>query len=389
MISPQPFFEARGAPFCVYQHIRALLELGYEVDLVTYPIGKDINLPGLTIYRAAKIPFIKSVKPGPSLAKFPLDIAVFFTTFWRLCLRRYSFIHAHEEAGFMGVMLGFLFRAKNIYYMHCNLPELVVCSNFTRNALLLRSVQFVQNVMLRKADGVIAFYPQVAKTAQALAPNTLVELIVSPAVDEEIPAPTSEEVEALRQQLQLGNGPVIVYTGTLENYQGIDILLESAVEVRKHFPTIHYVIAGGKPEQVAALKDLAHKLDLDETTRFVGQRPLEEMPCYMAMATMLVSPRNKGTHAPLKLYTYMRSGKPILATDILSNTQILTPDIAKIVSASAEGLAQGTLLLLQEPAVARQFAQRSKEVFEEQYSWPVFLQRNKVTYDKFAALAKD
>jgi glycosyltransferase involved in cell wall biosynthesis len=121
----------------------------------------------------------------------------------------------------------------------------------------------------------------------------------------------------------------------------------------------------------------------------VGQRPLEEMPRYMAMATMLVSPRNKGTHVPLKLYTYMRSGKPILATDILSNTQILTPDIAKIVSASAEGLAQGTLLLLQEPAVARQFAQRSKDVFEEQYSWPVFLQRNKVTYDKFAALAKD
>ena len=202
-------------------------------------------------------------------------------------------------------------------------------------------------------------------------------------------SPTSEEVEALRQQLQLGNGPVIVYTGTLENYQGIDILLESAVEVRKHFPTIHYVIAGGKPEQVAALKDLAHKLDLDETTHFVGQRPLEEMPRYMAIAIMLVSPRNKGTHVPLKLYTYMRSGKPILATDILSNTQILTPDIAKIVSASAEGLAQGTLLLLQEPAVARQFAQRSKDVFEEQYSWPVFLQRNKVTYDKFAALAKD
>ena len=47
MISPQPYFESRGAPFCVHQHIKALIALGYQVDLVTYPIGKDMHLPGL------------------------------------------------------------------------------------------------------------------------------------------------------------------------------------------------------------------------------------------------------------------------------------------------------------------------------------------------------
>src|SRR5690348_2298086 len=51
MIAPQPFFEPRGAPLCVNQHIQALLELGYEIDLITYPLGQNLSHPNLHIYR--------------------------------------------------------------------------------------------------------------------------------------------------------------------------------------------------------------------------------------------------------------------------------------------------------------------------------------------------
>ena len=47
MIAPEPFFEPRGTPFSEYHRIRALLELGHTVDLVTYPFGHDVTLPGL------------------------------------------------------------------------------------------------------------------------------------------------------------------------------------------------------------------------------------------------------------------------------------------------------------------------------------------------------
>ncbi len=79
MIAPEPFLEPRGTPFSVYHRMRALVTLGYEVDLVTYPIGKQVTLPGLRIYRTPALPFIRKVKIGPSLAKFPLDILVFLT----------------------------------------------------------------------------------------------------------------------------------------------------------------------------------------------------------------------------------------------------------------------------------------------------------------------
>ena len=49
MLAPEPFFEPRGTPFSEYHRIRALLELGHTVDLVTYPFGRDVSLPGLRL----------------------------------------------------------------------------------------------------------------------------------------------------------------------------------------------------------------------------------------------------------------------------------------------------------------------------------------------------
>ena len=46
MIAPEPFFEPRGTPFSEYHRIRALLELGHTVDLVTYPFGRDVVAAG-------------------------------------------------------------------------------------------------------------------------------------------------------------------------------------------------------------------------------------------------------------------------------------------------------------------------------------------------------
>ena len=118
MIAPQPFLEERGAPFAIYHHIKALLHMGHTVDLVTYYIGKPVNLPGLRIFRISSIPGIHQIKVGPSMVKFPLDLLVFCLTFWRLCIMRYDCLHTHEEAGIIGVLLGYIFGRKHLYYMH-------------------------------------------------------------------------------------------------------------------------------------------------------------------------------------------------------------------------------------------------------------------------------
>ena len=65
MIAPEPFFEPRGTPFSEFHRIRALTSLGHTVDLVTYPFGRDVDMPGLKIHRCLRPPFIRRVRIGP------------------------------------------------------------------------------------------------------------------------------------------------------------------------------------------------------------------------------------------------------------------------------------------------------------------------------------
>ena len=61
MIAPEPFFEPRGTPFSEYHRIRALLELGHTVDLVTYPFGRDVALSGLRVFRCLRPPLMTGI----------------------------------------------------------------------------------------------------------------------------------------------------------------------------------------------------------------------------------------------------------------------------------------------------------------------------------------
>ncbi len=388
MIAPEPFLEERGTPFSVYHRAKALTVLGYEVDLVTYPMGKQVHLPGLHVYRAPALPFIRSVKIGPSLAKLPLDLLLFLTAVRQLCRRRYRYLHTHEEAGLMGALLAPVFGCKHLYDMHSDLSQQMSNFAFTKSTLLVRCVEAMQQFIVRKADAVIAICPDLEATVKRIAPEKPVYMIENVAVDEALPSANASDVTRLRQQWRLGDGPILLYTGTFESYQGIDLLLRSVTAVHAEFPAARYVLVGGKPEQVAKQRLLAQQLGIADVVCFVGQRPLEEMPKYMAMADILLSPRSEGTNTPLKLYTYLRSGKPILATAILSHTQILTPRMAKLVPPTPEGLAQGVSELLRNPEQARVLGECGRQIAEKEYSWSAFLEKVRQVYGEFASLAR-
>ena len=105
MIAPEPFFEPRGTPFSEFHRIRALTALGHHVDLVTYPFGQNVAMPGLRVFRSLRPPFVERVKIGPSLAKIPLDALLALSAVRRAVTGRYDAIHSHEEGGIIGALL--------------------------------------------------------------------------------------------------------------------------------------------------------------------------------------------------------------------------------------------------------------------------------------------
>jgi glycosyltransferase involved in cell wall biosynthesis len=113
------------------------------------------------------------------------------------------------------------------------------------------------------------------------------------------------------------------------------------------------------------------------------------MPHYMGLADILLSPRSEGTNTPLKLYTYLRSERPILATDIFSHSQILNSQMAMLVPPTPEGLAKGAIELLEDPEKGKQLAVYGREIAEKNYSWPAFLEKNRRAYNDFTGSALD
>jgi len=87
-----------------------------------------------------------------------------------------------------------------------------------------------------------------------------------------------------------------------------------------------------------------------------------------AQADILVSPRIKGTNTPMKIYSYLQSGKPVLATDLPTHTQVLDRSIAMLADPKPDKFAAAMLNLLENPLLGRQLAERAAELAEETYS---------------------
>jgi len=189
-----------------------------------------------------------------------------------------------------------------------------------------------------------------------------------------------QEVDRLRPQIAPDNETVILYTGTMEAYQGIDLLLESAKHVVKQYEHVRYVLVGGNPQQIQQMKELAALLGIEKITYFPGQRPVEEMPVFMQFADILVSPRKSGKNTPLKIYSYLKSGKPIIATRILTHTQVLNDDVAMLTENNSEAFAEGTLKLIKNNKLREQLAANALRLSEGKYSYEAYLEKTAQVY---------
>src|SRR5262245_46380894 len=215
MIAPEPFFEPRGTPFSEYHRIRALAELGHSVDLVTYPFGKDVTIPGLRLFRCLRPPFVHDVRIGPSWAKVPLDFAVALTAFRRAASERYDAVHSHEEGSFIGVLLAALLGIPHLYDMHSSLPQQLSNFAFTRSRLLTSAFAWMERVVIKHSKVVIVICPQLEDTVRSIdreVPTVLIEN--APGSGD---APSVESGVRVREALGIeGNAPVVLCEGKLE-----------------------------------------------------------------------------------------------------------------------------------------------------------------------------
>src|SRR5262249_6363685 len=150
---------------------------------------------------------------------------------------------------------------------------------------------------------------------------------------------------------------------------GLDLLFDAMAIVARSRPDARLVLAGGKPHQVDAFRAQAEAAGIGAITTFTGERPAPEIPSYLLAADILVSPRSRGTNTPLKIYQYLRSGRPIVATRLLTHTQVLDDETSFLTAATPQGFAAGMLDALAHPDRAAARGRQAQALAATKYSY--------------------
>ena len=375
ILAPQPFFSPRGTPFSVYYRTLVLSELGIEADLLTYGQGQDVDIPNVRIIRIPAFAFLGKVKTGPSALKAFLDIFMFIWTVGLLLRRRYAFVHAHEEAVFYCRFLKPIFRFKMIYDMHSSLPQQLDNFEFTKSGFIKRIFKWLEDSSLRAADAIITICPDLADYVTSQIGNDPKHILIENSIFEPVRlAGRDEDTAENLCPVQISpDKRIVVYAGTFEKYQGLDLLVPAFGQVLREVPDAFLLMVGGDPAQVDQMRELACNHDCGDSILFTGRVPQSLATHYNSVAHVLTSPRSAGTNTPLKVYEQLHSGKPLVATRIYSHTQVLSDENSFLVEPTIEDMARGIVLALSSSQLVTKKVAAARKLYETDYSRPAYV----------------
>jgi len=372
VIAPQPFFSPRGTPFSVYYRTLISSELGAQIDFLTYGEGQDVDISNVNIIRIPRFKILGDVKIGPSILKLFLDIFIIVKMLALLIRNKYDFVHAHEESVFFARFMKPLFGFKLIYDMHSSLPQQLTNFNFSSSKSLINLFKKLEDSCLRVSDGVITICPDLFNYVNTIIENKDKHFLIENSIFEPVKLKnteaghTNDVTKKISQELSKKD--IIVYAGTLEKYQGIDLLIKGFKYTLSENPNAFLIIVGGSPDQVKKYSSLAKDNQVSDKIMFTGRVDQPTAKYYSGIAKVLVSPRSEGTNTPLKVYEQLVSGTPLVATNIYSHTQVLTEDVAFLVDPTPQAIGNGIAQALKKGDETEKKVAAAKKMYEEKYS---------------------
>ncbi len=188
--------------------------------------------------------------------------------------------------------------------------------------------------------------------------------------------------EEARQKLDLSKNKILVgYVGMLKTMgmeKGVDVALKSLKLLNGD---AFLVLVGGSNEDILFYKKLAENLGLKDRVLFVSRVKHNLISLYLKSFDVLIAPFPSFTHykfymSPLKIFEYMASRRPIVASDLPSIREILNDPSTSSGQGNAvlvepdnpQALARGIKKVLENKVLAEKI---SNQAFQDvkQYTW--------------------
>jgi len=177
-------------------------------------------------------------------------------------------------------------------------------------------------------------------------------------------------LEEARRRLSLSQDKkIVIYNGHLHTWKGVDILAQAARLLPEDFLVLYM---GGTDSDIETFT----KIHRDNThIVVVGRKPDSLRPLYLRASNVAVLPNtahnviSREYTSPLKLFGYMAAGVPIVASDLPSIREVLSPETAYLVEAdNPEALARAIIKAVEDVDEPKKKAGRAHELISR-YTW--------------------
>lgn len=378
MVSPQPFFENRGVPISTYLRCEALNRLDVGVDMIAFPIGSDEKPSNVNLHRIPNPFGFKSVPAGPSLKKLVLDFVMFFYLFYYLFVsdENYQIMLAHEEGAFFAIPHAWLFGLTLGYEFHSNLSDVARDTTYGLKPFLWM-LDKIENTALRSARVIISAVPAPVDELKDFVGHDRVFCVYDAAPEEVIHQSEMVSDEDVLEEVDdwLHEDRIkLVYTGSFAGYQRMDQFIEGFGQVANR-DRFQVLLVGGTDREVAAIRKQIADLDLGNCTKLTGRVDGSLIPSILSRADVLASPRTECRHTPLKIYTYMWAGKPLLVSDVTCHRVIFEEDEVVWADPSPPGYAEAIESLAERDLDRYETIIRKK--YRDEFDFERFVERHR------------
>jgi glycosyltransferase involved in cell wall biosynthesis len=294
-ISSTPFYTPKGSSLRVKSVIEKLVK-EYDVDLLTFPVGEDLQIKGLNILRV--LPWFKPKLDVSkiTLKRIFLDKFLLHNAFFKTIFGKYEIIHCEDfEAASIGWFLSlFFWNKKYVYDLHNSIVDNLDITG--KSKLFLKIARFLESVVISRFDLIILNWnmykdiPSISKKKQFL---------------------FYDQTEVKEEKVDLPvKGKYLAYSGNFEKYQGIEEFLEVYKKANIEIPLI-------------LVGDSSKLTNIPQNVYQTGKLPITQSNYILKRALMALIPRTYGKQPGLKMIHHIMLGVPTLATDIEANRESL------------------------------------------------------------------
>ena len=290
---------------------------------------------------------------------------------------KYDAVHSHEEGSWFGVVLAALLGVPHLYDMHSSLPQQLTNFAYSDSRLVKAVFDRLERFVVRRSRVVIVICPQLEEVVRGIdagVPSVLIEN--APGSGD---APVEGSGLSVRRTLGLdARTPMVLYTGTFEAYQGLDLLF-ACDEGGRCGASGRAARACGRPsrpgDRGGTSRSCAPALPTSRFSR--GSVRRKRSPRFSTRPTCSSRRAVWERTRRLKIYQYLRSGRAIVATRLLTHTQVLDDDVAVLTEATPVGFAAGILAAIEDPDRARAIGASARQLAETKYSYEAYLARTR------------